>query len=192
MEQRSGIGWGRGGVGRGGGGGERGRPPFHIKFDLCNHIVLDHTRTEKLQSRAIKAFNARMSCSFFLISLSGSAFNPLDSRLSAHIGRSTIGFVPECLEQVCALICHLGAEFRHLCLQLVNVLVENGSTLPGRKRRRRRLSPFIGRIIRRRTIITPAESMRGRRGIDARLTRPADLLQPTGRSITILKQFTWI
>ena len=41
--------------------------------------------------------------------------------------RSTSAFVPECL-QLCALIGQLGAEFRYLRLQVVNVLVENGST----------------------------------------------------------------
>ena len=85
-----------------------------------------------------------------VVTASGSAASTTQR---SHARRSTSAFVPECL-QLCALIGQLGAEFRYLRLQVVNVLVENGSTQAGRKRRRRRrLSPFIGWIIMRRTII---------------------------------------
>ena len=51
-------------------------------------------------------------------------------RLSRAVPLVLVGFVPECL-QLRAAICQPGAEFHLLRLQLVNVLVENGSTQLG-------------------------------------------------------------
>ena len=69
-----------------------------------------HQDRKKRQSRAIKASKARMSCSFSLISLSRSAFNLLDSRMRALLMllSRAVPLVSLCLEQLCALICHLG------------------------------------------------------------------------------------
>ena len=99
-----------------------------------------------------------MSCSFSLILLFRSAIILLNSKMMRALVRMLEGGAPLDSFQSASnsvrllpAVPELGAEFRYLRLQLVSVLVENGSTPPGRKRRkrRRRLSPFIGRIIRR-------------------------------------------
>ena len=137
------------------------RTHTHTPFHISNLICATTNMSRPHQNRKVSSYQSLQGANVLLLFLDlfldfdfdkfdQPPWQP-DESLRAPISCSTIGFVPEGLE-LCVLICQLGAEFRHLRLQLVNVLVEYGSTPPGRKRRRR-LSPFIGRIIRRHTII---------------------------------------
>ena len=88
-------------------------------------------------SRRVKASKERMSLSFSFISLSRSAIALLDNmmRTLVRIFEEYLWFrsrlSPTLHSYLPAGSPGPGAEFRHLRLQLVDVLVENGSTLLG-------------------------------------------------------------